>query len=154
MIDHQILIKKTATDIQSKTRRYKEVTAAIEEEDKLRELYSLAGNKKEQVEMPKFGGGVREDLSTFKAKLLLAFEKNMVSAADKVEKLRACLSGAALALVPEKTHDFNKALKILKDAFENPERALAARLGDIKKPENELGKCPPETEVLLQDLLD
>ena len=96
-------------------------------------------------------------------KLLLAFEKNMTPAADKVESLRACLSGAALALVP----DFAKALDTLREAFGSPERVLAVRLNDIKK----LGKCPPEVvngrrnfqaivsfclkvEVLLQDLLD
>ena len=108
--------------------------------------------------MSKFGGGAGEDFSTNVAKLLMAFEKNMVPASDKVEKLRACLSGAALALVPEKSQDFNKALEVPSDAFGNQ---------DIKK----LGKCPPEIvnggrnfaaivsfclklEVLLQDLLD
>ena len=153
--------------LEDTTSRYKEVTRAIEEEDKKRELYSLAGSNKEQVKLPGFGGIAGEDFSTFKAKLLLAFEKNMIPASDKVEKLRACLSGAALALVPEKTHDFNKALEVLRDAYGNPERVLAVRLSDIKK----LGKCPPEVvngrrnfnaivsfclkaEVLLQDLLD
>ena len=149
------------------TKKYKDVVAAIQHEDKIRELYSLAGSNKEQVKLPKFAGAAGEDFATFKSKLLLAFEKNMTPAADKVEGLRSCLSGAALALVPEKTNDFAKALDVLKEAFGNPERVMAVRLNDVKK----LGKCPPEVlngkrnfqaivsfclkvEVLLQDLLD
>ena len=153
--------------IEETTKKFKEVTEAIELEDKKRELYSLAGSNKEQVKLPRFGGSSGEDFSTFKSKLLLAMEKNMIPASDKIEKLRSCLSGAALALVPEKSHDFLKALEVLGDAFGNPERVLQVRLGDIKK----LGKCPPEVvngkrnfsaivsfclkaEVLIQDLLD
>ena len=153
--------------IEDTTKKYKDVTTAIENEDKMRELYSLAGSNKEQVKLPKFGGSAGEDFSTFKSKLLLAFEKNMVPASDKVEKLRTCLFGDAIALVPEKTSDFLRAMDILADAFGNPERVLSVRINDIKK----LGKCPPEVvngkrnysaivsfclkvEVLLQDLLD
>ena len=57
-------------------------------------------------------------------------------------------------IVPEKTHNINKALEVLIDIFGNPEQALAVTIGDMKKPEKEHGKCPPETEVLLQGLLD
>ena len=81
-----------------------------------------------------------EDFSTFKAKLLLALEKNMVPVSDKIEKLRSCLSGAALSLVPEKTTDFEAALETLQSAFGNPERVLSVRINEIKK----VGKCPPE----------
>ena len=127
----------------------------------------MARSNNEQVKLPKFGGSSGEDFATFKSKLLLAFEKNMVPAADKVEKLRTCLSGPALALVPEKTTDFTRAMEVLADAFGNPERVLSVRMTDIKK----LGKCPAEVvngkrnysaivsfclkvEVLIQDLLD
>ena len=153
--------------IEETTKKYREVTTAIENEDKKRELYSLAGSNKEAVRLPKFGGSAGEDFTVFKSKLILALEKNMVPTSDKVEKLRTCLSGAALALVPEKTSDFLKAMEVLADAFGNPERVLSVRISDIKK----LGKCPPEVingkrnysaivtfclkvEVLLQDLLD
>ena len=108
-------------------KKYKDVIKAIQNEDKTRELYSLAGSNKEQVKLPKFAGAWGEYFATFKSKLLLAFEKNMTPAADKVESLRACLSGAALALVPEKTNDFAKALDTLREAFGNPERVLGVR---------------------------
>ena len=61
---------------------------------------------------------------------------------------------AKFFIVPEKTHNINKALEVLIDIFGNPEQALAVTIGDMKKPEKEHGKCPPETEVLLQGLLD
>ena len=143
------------------------MTEAVQEEDKIRELYSLAGPSTEQVKLPKFSGAAGEDFSIFKSKLLLALEKNRVAASDKVEKLRSCLSGQALALVPENTKDFTAALDVLADVFGNPEKVLAVRMSDLKK----LGKCPPKTlngkwnyqaivtfclkvEVLVQDLID
>ena len=76
-----------------------------------------------------------------KPKLLLALEKNRVPVSDKVEKLRTCLSGQALALVPEKTKDFNSALDVLSDAFGNSQRVFAVRSAELKR----LGKCPPKT---------
>ena len=153
--------------LQNITYKYNDVTAAIQEEDKVRELYSLAGASSEQVSLPSFSGAAGEDFSIFKSRLLLALEKNRVAAADKVEKLRSCLSDQALALVPEKTKDFFAAMEVLADVFGNPEKVLAVRMADLKK----LGKCPPETlngkwnyqaivsfclkvEVLVQDLLD
>ena len=105
--------------------------------------------------------------SSFKKKLLLAFDKNRVPVSDKVEKLRASLSGEALALVPEKTKDFIAAMENLEKAYGNTENVLQSRMGDIKK----LGRCPPEVlngkkifaaivsfclkvETLVQDIVD
>ena len=107
------------------TNKYEEVTAAIREEDEVRELYSLAGAGSEQVKLPRFSGATGEDFSIFKSKLLLALEKNRVPASDKVEKLRSCLSGQALALVPENAKDFSAALEVLADAFRDPKKVLA-----------------------------
>ena len=146
---------------------YTDVTKAVREEDQKRELYSLAGSAAESVKLPKFSGSVGEDFATFKSKLLLALEKNRVAAADKVEKLRSCLSGQALSLVPEKTKEFDTALQVLAEAYGNAEKLLAVKVNELKK----LGKCPPETingklnyqsivsfclkvEVLVQDLID
>ena len=119
--------------INETTRKYKVVTAAIKLQDTQRELYSLAGSSKDSVRLPKFGGTSSENFSIFKSKLLLAFEKNMVPVSDKIEKLRSCLSGPALALVPEKSTDFTKAMETLGDAFGNPERVLSVRIGELKK---------------------
>ena len=120
---------------------YSSTTKNVKEQDKERELYSLVGSRAEHVKLPKFGENPGEDFTIFKRKLLLALEKNRVPVSDKVEKLRACLSGQALALVPEKTKDFNSALDVLSDAFGNSQRVLAVRIAELKK----LGKCPPET---------
>ena len=146
---------------------YNKVVKAVQDEDKSRELYSLAGIATELVKLPKFSGNPGEDFSTFKSKLLIALEKNRVPLADKIEKLRSCLSGQALALVPEKSKDFTAALEVLADAFGNAEKVLAVKISELKK----IGKCPPETingklnyqaivsfclklEVLVQELID
>ena len=149
------------------TKKYNKVVKDVREQDKSRELYSLAGANSEQVKLPKFSGTSGEDFFTFKKKLLTAFEKNRVPVADKVEKLRSCLSGEALALVPEKTKDFNAAIENLEKAFGNAENVLQSRMVDIRR----MGRCPPEMlngkrnfaaivsfclklEVLIQDILD
>ena len=149
------------------TKRYKKMVEDIKEQDKSRELYSLAGANTEQVKLPKFSGRSGEDFLTFRKKLLLAMEKNRVPVADKVEKLRTCLSDEALALVPEKTKDFQTAIENLEKAYGNAENVLQSRMGELKK----LGRCPPEmlngkrnfsaivsfclkVEVLIQDILD
>ena len=149
------------------TKRFSQLVKDVREQDKSRELYSLAGANSEQVKLPKFSGSSGEDFLTFKKKLLVAFEKNRVPVSDKVEKLRTCLSGEALALVPEKTKDFSSAIENLEKAYGNAENVLQSRMADIKK----LGRCPPEilngkrnfaaivsfclkAEVLIQDILD
>ena len=100
------------TTMQNIIARYDEVTTAVRKEDTDRELYSLAGSVTELVKLPRFGGTPGEDFSTFKTKLTTALEKNRVPVSDKVEKLRSCLTGQALALVPEKTKDFTAALEV------------------------------------------
>ena len=87
---------------------YSSTTKNVKEQDKKRELYSLIGPEAEHVKLPEFGGNPGEDFSAFKRKLLLALEKNRVPVSDKVEKLRTCLSGQALALVPEKLRNLTQ----------------------------------------------
>ena len=96
------------------TKRFTQLVKDVREQDKNRELYSLAGANSEQVKLPKFSGSSGEDFLTFKKKLLAAFEKNRVPVSDKVEKLRTCLSGEALALVPEKPRISTQLLKTLR----------------------------------------
>ena len=153
--------------IEAVTTKYTKVVKEVRDEDKKRELYSLAGSNSEQVRLPKFSGSQNEDFFTFKRKLVSAFEKNRVPVEDKVEKLRSCLSGEALSLVPEKTGSFTSAMEVLEKAYGNSERVLQVRMEEIKR----LGKCPPEilntrrnfssvvsfclkVEVLIQDILD
>ena len=153
--------------VEDTTEKYTRVVKDIRDQDKKRELYSVAGPNSEQVKLPRFSGNSDEDYLTFKKKLLLAFEKNRVPVEDKVEKLRNVLTGEALALVPEKTKDFKTAIEILDKAFANPENVLQSRMAEIKI----LGRCPPEiingrrnfasivsfclkVEVLIQDIID
>ena len=138
--DQPTLRERIEELIEATTDKYKTFIEDVKKQDKTRELYSLAGANSEQVALPKFSGNTGEDFFTFKKKLLIAFEKNRVPLSDKVEKLRSCLAGQALALVPEKTKEFKIAIEYLEKAYGNPEQVLQCRMSDIKK----LGRCPPE----------
>ena len=159
--------EKVEQVIEELTEKYNKVVKEVREQDKNRELYSLAGSNSEQVKLPKFSGSPGEDFFSFKNKLYLAFEKNRVPVEDKVEKLRSSLSGEALSLVPEKTINFAAAIEVLEKAYGNSERVLQVRMDEIRR----LGKCPAEivndkrnfsavvsyclkVEVLIQDILD
>ena len=61
--------------VEDTTEKYTKVVKAIRDQDKKRELYSLAGPNSEQVKLPRFSGSTGEDFLTFKKKLFLAFEK-------------------------------------------------------------------------------
>ena len=64
--------------IQETTTKYKKVVEQVRQQDRQRELYSLAGSNSEQVKLPKFSGSQGEDFFTFKRKLCSAFKKNRV----------------------------------------------------------------------------
>ena len=55
--------------IEEVTDKYNKVVKEVREQDKSRELYSLAGSNSEQVKLPKFSGSPGEDFFTFKKKL-------------------------------------------------------------------------------------
>ena len=58
--------------------KVKEVTLAVQEEDRRRNLQSLLPNKTEKVKYPCFSGEPGEDLIRFKEKMLECFRKNRV----------------------------------------------------------------------------
>ena len=55
--------------IEETTVKYKKVVEQVRQQDKQRELYSLAGSNSEQVKLPKISGSQGEDFFTFKKKL-------------------------------------------------------------------------------------
>ena len=81
---------------------FRMVKEAVIEEDRRRELYTLdapatlAGS----VKFPTFGGTEGEDYLDFKEKIEKAFVRSRITQADKLTKLRECLRGDALGLVP------------------------------------------------------
>ena len=85
---------------------YKNFVKRVMDEDQKRCLYSRLGASTENVDLPKFSGTAKEDFFTFENKLRRALENNQVSKQDRIEKLRSCLSGLALSLVPERATDF------------------------------------------------
>ena len=90
----------------------KEVKAAIFEEDKCRDLYTLDTPRTDLVKLPTFSGNEGEDYLDFKDKMQKGLVQNRVTRADKIAKLRLHLKGHALKLIPESlTGDINQAWK-------------------------------------------
>ena len=91
-------------------------------------MYTNLAVSGEKLDYPKYSGDEGEDFAKFREKLEKAFKHNRVAKVDQLDKLRKCLTGKALALVPETTEDIEKALSTLKAAFGDPEKILAHRL--------------------------
>jgi len=90
---------------------------AVEEQDDVRELYSLDDSKVDKVNLPTFSGKESEDYEKFKDDLLKGFAQNRVTKVDKLSKLRECLSGEAKQLVPHSiSSSVTDALKVLDKA--------------------------------------
>ena len=64
--------------------------------------------------------------------MLRAFKSNRVAKVDQVDKLRECLSGFALSLVPDSMKDIDTAFRALSDQWGDPERVLDSRLKELK----------------------
>ena len=91
-------------------------------------IYSLDEVKVDKVRLPVFSGKGKEDYEKFKSDLLKGFAQNRVTQADKLDKLRECLSGEAKRLVPESiSSNVNDALKVLDQAYGDPIRLFNYR---------------------------
>ena len=119
---------------------YDEEKEGLEREDDVRGLFTNFSVAGEKLDYPKYGGTEGEDYEKFSERLEKAFKHNKVAKVDQLDKLRKCLSGKALALVPESTEGIEKALATLKAAFGDPEKILAHRLGKLKS----FGNMPSE----------
>ena len=124
----------------------KEVDAtieAIEEQDDVRELYSLDEAKVDKIKLPTFSGKESEDYEKFKSDLLKGFAQNRVTQADKLAKLRECLFGEAKRLVPHSiSSSVTEALKVLDKAYGDPIRLFRFRKEHFLK----LGKQPKNND--------
>ena len=101
---------------------------AVEKQDDTRELYSLDDSKVDKIKLPTFSGKECEDYEKFKSDLLKGFAQNRVTKADKLSKLRECLSGEAKELVPHSiTSSVTDALNVLDKAYGNPLRLFRYR---------------------------
>ena len=118
-----------------------ETVGLIKSEDDSRALYTLDSNKHELVKYPTFQGLDNEDFNLFKTKVEKAFETNRVIMSDRVSKLRSCLRGNALSLVPESSvKSISDAWTALEAAYGAPERLMRSKKEAISK----LGLIPKE----------
>ena len=115
----------------------------LEEQDVDRALYTLDTTPGEKVKWPKFAGSIEENFAKFKEKFENAAKLNRTSKVIQLTKLRECLSGYPLSLVPETTTDITEAFKILTGLYGNVSRVLAFQ----KKKLADLGAFPSESEV-------
>ena len=73
------LTERVEEVVEELTAKYTKVVKEVRQQDKQRELYSLAGSNSEQVSLPKFSGSQAEDFFTFKKKINSAFEKTRLT---------------------------------------------------------------------------
>ena len=95
-------------------REVEDTIKAVQEQNDIRELYSLDEVKVDKVKLPTFSGKESEDYEKFKSDLLKGFAQNRVTQADKLDKLRECLFGEAKRLVPQSiSSSVDDAIKVL-----------------------------------------
>ena len=104
----------------------------VEVEDISRNLYTLELDVGTKLEYPKFSGKFSECFLKFKDKMLRAFKSNRVAKVDQVDKLRECLGGFALSLVPDSMKDIDAAFQALSDQWDDQERVLESLLKELK----------------------
>ena len=119
----------------------KDAKTTIQEQDKLRSLFSLETNKGEVLEYPSFSGEPGEDLVKFKEKMEYRFRMNQVPLRLQLEKLRETLKGQALKQVPDSTKDISSAWANLANAFGDPSRVLQHRINILR----DMGNFPAKT---------
>ena len=123
--------------------QFDRICKAIEKEDDDRALYTLDLAKTDLVKLPTFSGKEDQDFIKFKDEILKGFVTNRVSKADQLAKLRTCLSGHALNLVPQSTvTQIETAWIVLNTAFGNPTRLLKYKREELLK----VGPMPGENQ--------
>ena len=115
----------------------------LEEEDADRALFTLDTTAGEKVKWPKFTGEIEKNLAKFREKFEQAAKLNKTSKTVQLTKLRECLSGYPLSLVPEKTTDISTAFATLSQLYGNVSRVPAFQ----KKKLAELGSFSSDTTV-------
>ena len=120
---------------------FKEAYTSLMEQDNERELYTFDSVNKDLIKLPTFGGKEGEDFKDFKDKVKKAFMQNRVTKADKLDKLRSCLHGNALGLVPiSLTGNIDKAWEALDNAYGDPVRLISFKMNALR----ELGPMPKQ----------
>ena len=132
-------VSNFVTNMESKFNDY---VTNLEGQDSERALYTLDAPSSEKVKWPKFSGGMEEDFGKFKEKFENASKLNRTSRTVQLTKLRECLSGYPLTLVPDTTVDVKEAFKVLNQMYGNVSRVLAFQ----KKKLAELGPFPADLD--------
>ena len=104
----------------------------INEDENIRGLFTLESNRGQMLQYPEFSGDPGQDFAAFKEKMLVRFRKNKICKSDQLDKLRECLKGQALRLVPQSVKKIDDAWSTLNNAFGDPSRLLQYRLNQLK----------------------
>ena len=114
----------------------------LEQQDVDRALFTMETAPGKKVKWPKFSRDIEENFAKFKEKFELAAKHNRTSRTVQLAKLRECLSGYPLSLVPDTTPDIFAAFNKLTQLYGNDSRVLAFQ----KKKLSELGPYPSGTD--------
>ena len=119
---------------------------SIENEDNIRALFTLDITPvTDPVKLPKFAGKEGEDYHLFREEVQRGFVQNRTPKADQLLKLRECLSGAALTLVPKSTVTaIDEAWAVLKKSYGDAYRVIKFRKEELMK----VGKIPKLNEKM------
>ena len=127
MSSTQLMVNKISKEV-------KDANKSLEEEDNVRELYTLDSAIADKVKLPTFEGKDDEDYARFKADMEKGFVQNRVTRVDKISKLRECLRGHAKKLVPDSiTQDIDEAWAVLDKAYGDPVSLMKSRTEALSK---------------------
>ena len=139
----ELKLTECYTELQDVENELDEKIKNVEEQDKIRELYSLDEVHTDKLKLPTYSGKINEDYMKFKEDVIKAFVHNRVTRADKITKLRECLFGQAKNFVPESiTTDIEEAWKVLDKAYGDPVKLMRFRKQKVFK----LGYMPKESD--------
>ena len=105
----------------------------VNEDEEVRGLFTLESNRGQMLKYPEFSGELCQDFTAFKEKMLIRFRRNKICKGDQLDKLRECLKGQALRLVPHSIKRIEDAWNTLNNAFGDPTRILQHRLSQLKQ---------------------
>ena len=105
----------------------------VNEDEEVRGLFTLESNRGQMLKYPEFSGELCQDFTAFKEKMLIRFRRNKICKGDQLDKLRECLKGQALRLVPHSIKRIEDAWNTLNNAFGDPKCILQHRLSQLKQ---------------------
>ena len=151
---------KLEKEIERFDKKFEMVMAELEEQDQMRNLFTLDDKPASLMDYPSFAGKDQQCYFQYEEKMTRALKVNKVPMVDQVAKIRASLSGHPLNLVPESMKLAKDAFQALRDRYGDEDRVLRLRVKELKKcgkrPEAHMAQVSWYTDLIskMQRLLE